>query len=159
MADGCDTGGVLIHVWVDAWQMQCCGTPFADGDHIEWTLSPQIDGAWLESVVVDEPARQVDFSWDKHGPHPDGSATTKGVVTSIEAVRCKLATMVGGDPNMHYPVKGSGPLQVVHAADGWERDEDGLSFGGYIVTVDVVARSMGRISGLSNPKSSPSSDD
>jgi hypothetical protein len=138
LVDGCDTGGVLINVWVAAWQMQCCGSSFADGDLIEWTLSTQTDVAWLESFVGDEAARSVGFSWEKHGPHSEGSTTTKGVVGGIQAVRCKLATMAGGDPMMFYPVGRSGQLEVVHSADGWDRDADGLSFEGYIVTLDVA---------------------
>jgi len=130
--------GVLITVWVAAWQMQCCGSPFSDGDLIEWTLSTQTDVEWLESVVGDEAARSVAFSWERHGPRPEGSTTTKAVVGGIQAVRCKLAPMAGGDPMMLSPVAGSGQLEVVHSADGWHRDADGLSFQGYIVTLDVA---------------------
>lgn len=135
--DACETQGVLINVWVAAWQMQCCGSPFADGDVVEWTLS-QNDVAWLKSVVGDDAARSVEFSWEKHGPLPEGSATTKGVVGGIQAVRCKLAPTAGGDPKMLYPVGGSGQLKIVHSADGWDRDADGLRFHGYIVTLDVA---------------------
>lgn len=130
--------GVLINVWVAGWQIQCCGPPFADGDFIAWELSTGNDVEWLESVVCDEAARSIEFSWEKHGPAPEGCVTTKGVVGSIKAVRCKLAPMTGGDPSMSYPVEGSGQVEVVHSADGWDPDADGLSFQGYIVNLDVV---------------------
>jgi hypothetical protein len=127
----------LINVWVDAWQMQCCGSPFADGDLVEWTLLGL--GPGLQSVVGDEVARTVAFSWERHGPLPDEIAATKGVVAGIQAVRCKFAPMTGGDRRDLYPVAGSGQLEVVHSADGWDRDAANLRFHGYIVTLDVAS--------------------
>jgi hypothetical protein len=32
------TLAVALVVWVDGWQMQCCGTPFAVGSQVAWTL-------------------------------------------------------------------------------------------------------------------------
>jgi hypothetical protein len=64
---------VQVRVWVDAWQMQCCGPPFADGDTVEWTLSPDNDLEWLDSVVGRDVAQTVDFSEDHHVGLPDGS--------------------------------------------------------------------------------------
>jgi hypothetical protein len=128
----------MISVWVAAWQMQCCGSPFADGDSIEWTLSTQNDVASLASVVGNDQGRSVEFSWERHGPLPEGSATTKGVVGRIQAVRCKFAPVAGGDPKMLYPVEGSGQLEIVHSADGWDRDADAFRFDGYIVSLDVA---------------------
>ena len=26
-------------VWVDSWQMQCCGEPFCRGSQVAWTLA------------------------------------------------------------------------------------------------------------------------
>lgn len=30
----------LVPVWVDSWQYECCGDPFAVGDRVRWTLRP-----------------------------------------------------------------------------------------------------------------------
>jgi hypothetical protein len=128
---------VLINVWVAAWQLQCCGPRFASGDSVEWMLLARDDNAWLESVLGEEAARAVDFSWEKHGPSSEGATTTKGVVGRIQAVRCELAPLAGGDPNMLYPVSGSGQSEVVDSADGWDRDRDSLTFNGYVVTLDL----------------------
>lgn len=38
----------MLLVWVDAWQMQCCGDPFAVGSRVAWTLS-EPDREWLAS--------------------------------------------------------------------------------------------------------------
>ncbi|MHA6784578.1 DUF6578 domain-containing protein [Pseudonocardia saturnea] len=30
----------LVPVWMDSWQYECCGAPFAVGDRVRWTLQP-----------------------------------------------------------------------------------------------------------------------
>lgn len=30
----------LVPVWMDYWQYECCGDPFAVGDRVHWTLQP-----------------------------------------------------------------------------------------------------------------------
>lgn len=128
---------MLVNVWVAAWQMQCCGSPFAESDLVEWTLSTLDDVGWLESLVGDRTVPSVEFSWEKHGPSPVGSTTTNGVVEGIRSVRCAHAPLPDGDPNTLYPVAGSGHLETVHSADGWDRDAKDLKFTGYIVALDV----------------------
>ena len=96
--------------------MQCCGDPFKDGDRVEWTLSSENDLHWLEMP------------------------TTTGVVNRIQAVRCRFAAAlgaVGGDPEMLYPVPGSGEMTIIHRADGWDTESDGLRFNGYLVDLSA----------------------
>jgi hypothetical protein len=131
---------VKARVWVDAWQMQCCGTPFADGDTVDWVLSTGYDPEWLEHVAGPEVARSVDFSEERHGPHPDDASITTGVVIAILAVRCRFEPDPDGPPNQWHPVRGSGQLTLTHTADGWETEEGGLHFNGYIV--DLAASKL-----------------
>ena len=57
----------MLLVWVDAWQMQCCGDPFAVGSSVEWTLAGNI------RVPIPETAVVVDVSAaDGWFPEPDG---------------------------------------------------------------------------------------
>lgn len=30
----------LVPVWMDSWQYECCGDPFAVGDRVRWSLRP-----------------------------------------------------------------------------------------------------------------------
>jgi len=51
-------------VYVDGWQLECCGDPFAVGDEVEWTLT----------LVPGHPMRQellVDFSGEVEAPASD----------------------------------------------------------------------------------------
>ena len=46
-------------VWIDAWQMQCCGDPFAVGDRVAWTVSNAVEREWLETLVGPEVERRA----------------------------------------------------------------------------------------------------
>ncbi len=37
-------------VWVDSWQMRCCGEPFRVGSQVAWTLSGA-DPDWLGAML------------------------------------------------------------------------------------------------------------
>lgn len=40
-------------VYVDGWQLQCCGSPFAVGDNVEWTLMLSSDRTLPSKLVVE----------------------------------------------------------------------------------------------------------
>ena len=40
---------VGLTVWVDSWQMQCCGEPFRVGSQVTWTLGAA-DQDWLRET-------------------------------------------------------------------------------------------------------------
>lgn len=53
-------------VWVDAWQVQCCGTTFAVGSEVAWQLSDQVDTDGLAVAVGEEVARRITHIEDHH---------------------------------------------------------------------------------------------
>src|SRR5918994_8011282 len=124
--------GVDLVVWVDSWQMQCCGARFSVGGQVEWTLT-DADHDWLNSVLGPQGPRSVDVAEEHHGGVADDAPVTAGTVTSIDAVRCAFAPAPGGDNRHLYPVPGSGRLEAVMSADGWTPDVGGLRFAGYLV--------------------------
>ena len=117
--------------------MQCCGSPFEDGGRVEWKLSSGIDLHWLETVVGREIAATIDCFEDHHGGLPEETPTTTGVVNRIQAVRCRFAAAPEGDSEMLYPVPGSGEMAIIHRADGWDTESDGLRFNGYLVDLSA----------------------
>lgn len=119
-------------IWVDAWQMQCCGEPFSVGSRISWTLA-EADPEWLTSVLGISDT--VDAAEEHHGGVPDGTPPTEGTVTAISAVHCRHAPAPGGGQRVLYPVPSSAVLTPILSADGRTRDQDDLSFVGYLVHV------------------------
>lgn len=130
-------------VWVDEWQMACCGEPFEVGSRVEWTLYTQENRDWLAAVVGDELAHEVTHGEEHHGGVPDDLIPTVGRVTRIRAVRSRF----GPDPNsvsaanpILVPVSGTTRLMDVSDADGrspWPTSgspaNDDMHFSGYLV--------------------------
>ena len=124
-------------MWVDAWQMQCCGTPFEVGDSVSWSVI-ESDVDWLTAVLGSDEALTIDHAEEHHSEGADGGPTVTGVVARIRASRCRYAlTGTSG-----YPVPGSGQLAVVERADGRDAESDGMHFNGYVV--DLLPRSVGQ---------------
>ncbi|MEG9512747.1 hypothetical protein LZ318_03675 [Saccharopolyspora indica] len=130
---------MTIRVWVDDWQMQCCGTAFRIGDKVAWTLEPVDRTDMLIELVGQDVGAPVTHVEDHHGRLPADAPTTPGVVTAIHAIFCRSEPRPGGEKNARYLVPGSGRLLWLHEADGWE-DESACTaehFHGYIVDLDV----------------------
>ena len=123
---------VEIKVWVDHWQMQCCGEPFAIGDEVSWTLRDP-DTEWLAHVLGSDLAAGIGKAEEHHGGVGEGVTPTVGIVASIHAVHCRYAPVPGGAETALYPVAGSGTADAVRSADGWTPDRGDLKFAGYVV--------------------------
>lgn len=123
-------GNVELSVWVEAWQMQCCGERFALGDEVSWTLR-EPGSEWLTAVLGADLAGRVAAAEEHHGGLPGSAPVTVGTVASIQTVHCRYAPVPDG-PAL-YPVAGSGVVSSVTSADGWTPDRDDLRFVGYLV--------------------------
>lgn len=108
-------------IWVDGWQMQCCGERFSVGTRVTWTLR-EPDADWLGTVLG--PDVQVDAAEEHHGGVPEGAPKTTGKVRRIEAVHCGYARPPGAGRTL-YP------------ADGWTKGGGELKFAGYLVHLVV----------------------
>lgn len=129
----------VVHktVWVDDWQMQCCGKPFAVGTTLSWKLRDP-DPGWLGSVLGPDRAITVDAAEEHHGAvAEDDSPSVTGTVSSIETVHCRYAPQAEGDPRSLYPVAGSAVIARVWSADGWTPDKGELRFVGYVVRLEL----------------------
>ncbi|GAA2740056.1 hypothetical protein GCM10009868_00660 [Terrabacter aerolatus] len=116
-------------VWVDAWQMQCCGEPFAVGDRVGWTLRDLPRGRVLDDVVGPEVAARLTHAEEHHGGVAEDAPVVHG---TVRAIRAAHATFVR---ESHWV---PGELRTVRSADGTD-DVPGLAFNGYVVDLDVEA--------------------
>ena len=130
---------VIMTLWVDAWQVQCCGEPFRLGSPVAWTVR-EADPDWLEAVLGAKAASGVDGAEEHHGGLPEHTEPVRGVVTRISAVHCRYAPRPGGDPRALYPVPDSGVLTDVESADGRVADRGQERFAGYLVRLGQVNR-------------------
>lgn len=121
-----------ITVWVDAWQMQCCGGPFAVGGEVRWTVVDP-DPEWLSDLLGPEEAAGVDAAEEHHGDRSQRATPRTGTVTGISAVHCRYAPPPDGDAPVLHPVAGSATRTALPSADGWTPDEGDRRFVGYLV--------------------------
>jgi hypothetical protein len=124
--------------WIDGWQMECCGEPFAVGEARTWWLTSQFDRDWLPKVLGDSLASHVTH-WEE--THAGGECTptpTEATAAEIRAVYCRYEQR---RPNAFEPVPGSALVEPREAATGEEPRRPGLRFVGYIVTLDPTSPS------------------
>lgn len=115
-------------VWVEAYQLQSYGgVPFAVGQQVTWPVNSQFnEGALTEHVGADI-AAQISMGVDWHASGPEDTVDYTGIVSHIKVYRCRLAR--------GHVVPGSVETYPVVEADGWEAEEDGVYFSGYLVTL------------------------
>jgi hypothetical protein len=127
-----------VIVWVDSWQVQCCGRPFRPGGRVNWQVRPA-DTDWLGTVLGSRLPPPPVYAEEHHGGWREDEEWLRaaGTVRAVDAVSCRFAPREPG--GMGYPVSGSAALEPVAEADGWHRATAPLCFVGYLVTLDTDA--------------------
>ncbi|MFJ8636022.1 DUF6578 domain-containing protein [Streptomyces sp. NPDC093568] len=128
---------MTLTLWVDDWQIQCCGQSFTPGDVVSWTLL-KVDPEDYADVVGSERADEIDFREEHHGQE-DGHAPTSVEVVSIVEVHCRFEVPLGATDKVNRPVPGTTVLVPVKEADGWAKARPEVSFVGYLVTARRAA--------------------
>ncbi|MGW7430485.1 DUF6578 domain-containing protein [Streptomyces sp. NPDC054861] len=123
---------MTLTIWVDDWQMQCCGENFAPGDVVSWTLL-EVDPEDYADVGGSGRADEIDFREEHHG-QGEGHAPTSVEVVSIVEVHCSYGVPPGATDKVNYPVPGTTVLVPVKAADGRAKARPDVGFAGYLVT-------------------------
>jgi len=122
-------------VYIESWQMQCCGKPFKIGDRIEWTACK-----WEDDWV--DPIGKIDYIYENHNVSGKALYTLIATVSEIKAQY--YTTELRPSPrlnNAELPHMVYVKAIDVTEADGWDEDAEGLDFGSYMVSlVDCVIK-------------------
>jgi hypothetical protein len=127
---------VDMTIWMDNWQLDCCGEPFSVGSQVSWTVW-QGGHSWLAALLGPGASVTLDAVEDHHGKIPKGAVPTVGTVTSIAAAYCRYAPRTGSGLT-RYRVEGSGVLTPLQRADKFRPRRGDLEFMGYLVQLDVT---------------------
>jgi hypothetical protein len=119
-------------VWVDRWQMACCGTPFSVGDSIDWTVSSKVDRSFLGRVTSPEVAEGIDYAEEHHGDD-EMAVGLAGVVRLIRLASCRYELEEGGGSG---PAAGSGQLREIASTTERPSATEDEDRPGWIVEVD-----------------------
>ncbi|HET7486817.1 MAG TPA: DUF6578 domain-containing protein [Acidimicrobiales bacterium] len=124
---------MLRRVWIDGWQMQCCGESFRVNEYVELSTSAEVDREFLGVVLGEESAAALTDYEDHHDLDVAPMTPLAGQVETIEAVSCRYVQQ----DRVMLPVPGTTHVVVKDEATGWEPEDDGhgLRFVGYVVTV------------------------
>jgi hypothetical protein len=123
-------------VYVEDWQMQCCGTPFKIGDSISWTVIEYSD-----SIGYRDQHCKSDFYYENHSSAQQSEQLYNLTATVVSIKACYYTVE-------YSPIEGKEKCQMGHwiyaksidvtEADGRDADIDGLQFGSYNVKlIDV----------------------
>ena len=114
-----------VTVWIDNWQMLCCGTPFKLGDTVEWTV---VQWTFGEPAVAG--IGSIDYDYENHGAGVNGVSQLKGIVTEIHSV------WQIHDPKTHQAVSGK-LVRFDGTANARHADEGEYKFSAYLVRVTI----------------------
>ncbi|MFJ6510160.1 DUF6578 domain-containing protein [Streptomyces sp. NPDC091406] len=126
---------MTVTIWVDDWQMQCCGEDFTSGGLVSWSLM-KADPEDYVDIVGAERADEIDFHEEHHGEQEHAPMSLE--VLSIAEVHCRYAVPPGATDRVNHPVPGTAVLVPVDRADGWAKGRPGVDFAGYLVTARRV---------------------
>lgn len=102
-------------VWVQDWQMQCCGEPFALGKRVSWPLSGEVDREYLGVVLGEQATAQ---SPTMRTTTTRATRLIEGAVRSIDAVWCRFARRGWADFFSFYLVPGTTLIESRTSATG-----------------------------------------
>jgi hypothetical protein len=129
----------VLVVWLDGWQVECCGEPFAIGSRVAWTLDERVDRAWLATVLGEALAATVTHAQEHHGNLPEDAPATDAVVTRVRAVSCEYAPApAGSDGRTHVAVPGTRVVVELHDVRGWYEPAAPLHHVGYLADLAPV---------------------
>ena len=124
--------GVVL-IWVDGWQLQCCGHSITVGSAISCDCAA-VDRSWLSAIIGADQATRVDYMEEHH----DGYIIfrVRGVVRGVDAVCCSYDV----DPltKIASPISDSSSRQSFETVSGHERGAPSKDLVGYLVTIDVT---------------------
>ncbi|OCC10221.1 DUF6578 domain-containing protein [Streptomyces sp. PTY087I2] len=126
---------MTVTIWVDDWQMQCCGEDFAPGGLVSWSLV-EADPEDYADIVGEERAEGIDFHEEHHGR--EEREPTSLEVLSIAEVHCRYAAPPGSTEKVNCPVPGTAVVLPVDRATGWAKARPDVEFAGYLVTARRV---------------------
>jgi hypothetical protein len=128
---------VVPRVWLEAWQVQCCGTSFGIGSRVAWQVGSRRGDAFVRRVLGDDLASSIDYVEDHHG-QIDEPIELRGDVMTITAAFCRFGPSAEG--NM-VPLTGTTRTEARSAVDREDEAPGGMLLVGYVVDVACGASS------------------
>ena len=128
----------MPNVWIDDWEMECCGEPFGVDDYVEWPGQAVERSDWLERLFANTRV-VVDFTYDGHGQGAESARIkVSGVVQRTDAVGSRMIrTPIDALADEHRVGEGGAVRHAIHRAQRTPpfREREGVEFVGYLVNL------------------------
>jgi hypothetical protein len=134
---------VLRTIWVDAWQLVCCGDDFEVGKQVVWDVLPTegSPGTFLFNILGSELASKISGSEDHHEEVDDEDLEViVAVVRRIQHVSCHFD--LNPDSSAYVEVPGSAVLVELTSTrtggSGKNEWDPAFHHVGYLVDLDEL---------------------
>jgi hypothetical protein len=119
-------------VFVESWQHECCGEPFAVGDEVSWPLrGAAVEGDHLGRLLGAEVSRQLTAEVDRHS---EDAEPVRLRVVAVRAAFCEDEPVpVGSGGPVRRAVAGTTVFRELAEVDERYEVLDGLRWLGYVV--------------------------
>ena len=122
-------------VYYEKWQMECCGTPFAVGDTVDWLVGTPPE-RWLGLPAdMREYMENITYCYDAHNSDWEHLFHLTGTVTGIEGIYYRYR-LVKSTKNFYRPVKSR--IRKLTAVSGAPAKLDEKKLAVYGVCIDHV---------------------
>ena len=113
-------------IYIDGWQIQCCGDRFKVGEFVKWRVEN-----YNKRIEQYEAAGEFDYYYENHPMNSDGYFTFTGIVVGIDIIFARFVP----DPSQGEKVLICSDtfIQPTKEAAIWIKDEREYKFDGYIV--------------------------
>ena len=123
-------------VFVETWQHECCGEPFAVGDTVTWPLVPVSEHADLAVRLGADVGGRVSSEVERH---VEGVPEVRLRIQRIRAAFCAYQRdPVGTGGVTHRPVAGTTVFEGLRAVDRTHEVRGGLQWLGYVVDAEPL---------------------
>ena len=114
-------------VWIDDWQIQCCGDPFKVKDTVTWTVVK-----WNFDTSNIKGLDKVDYYYENHDVE---DFELIGTVEHIQCIYQKYT--LDTKNNVYIPTEGILKDFKKEIATGYEENLNDFQFTGYLVTLNT----------------------
>lgn len=131
----------VFNVWIEGWEMQCCGDSFIVGDFVQWPAVPVERSDWLERLFKGREV-VVHYAYRAHGDDEEDEPPVERVSGRVERIDAVTSAVVrtpidaiGHEVTISEGTAELHPVRRVHRGRPLA-DTEQAEFFGYLVMLD-----------------------
>jgi hypothetical protein len=124
-------------IFLENWQHECCGRPFATAEVVTWPLTTDLGRDHLGTMLGSEVSARLTAYVERHS---EQVVETRLRVNAIRAVFCEYAPDPDGEhPQALRPVPGTAAFQEMDRVEHRSESLLGMHWVGYVVDAEPAS--------------------